>query len=68
MPRSSPGPGGSGCARSVEGMNGGVAGGALAAGDAGKPGAPEDAARARGYPEAEEEGQRVRQPALRGIT
>lgn len=49
-------------------MNGGVAGGALAAGDAGKPGAPEDAARARGYPEAEEEGQRVRQPALRGIT
>lgn len=40
-------------------MNGGHAGGALAAGDAGKPGAPEDAAPACGYPEADGEGQRV---------
>lgn len=47
-------------------MNGGVAGGALAAGDAGKPGAPEDAARARGYPEVEDERWRVRPPRVAG--
>lgn len=44
------------CASSVGRMNDGVAGGALAAGDAGKPGALEDATCAPVSPEVEGEG------------
>ena len=62
-----PVPGGPRLARSVGGMNGGVAGGALAAGNTGKPGAPEDAARARVCREVEGEGQRAPLPPLRVV-
>lgn len=60
VPCSSLGSGGPRCAYSVKGTNG-VAGGALAPGAAGKPGAPEDTTRVRLCPEVdgEEEGQRA---------
>lgn len=52
-PRASLGSGGPLCACGVKAMNGGVAGSTLAAGAAGKPGAPEDAARVHLCPEVE---------------
>lgn len=64
-PRSFPGAGCPRCAGTARRMNGGgVEGGALAADDAGKPGAPEDTARVGVGPEVEGEGQRAPPLAL----